>query len=36
MELAENTIILQDLENKMIQLSQRASEASLEDLIYRR
>ncbi len=33
MELAENTIILQDLENKMIQLSQRASEASLEDLI---
>ena len=33
MELAENTIILQDLENRMVQLSQRASEASLEDLI---
>ncbi|MBR95350.1 MAG: hypothetical protein CMA81_00810 [Euryarchaeota archaeon] len=33
MELAENTIILQDLENRMVKLSQRASEASLEDLI---
>ena len=33
MELAENAIILEDLENKMLELSQRASEASLEDLI---
>ncbi|MAV44004.1 MAG: hypothetical protein CMA30_05960 [Euryarchaeota archaeon] len=33
MELAENAIILEDLESKMIDLSQRASEASLEDLI---
>ena len=33
MELAENAIILEDLESKMLDLSQRASEASLEDLI---
>jgi len=33
MELNENSMILEDLEEKMLSLAQRASDASLEDLI---